>query len=607
MNSTGATRMLLVAALVGGGVAVLPPAVAQAGTVDATLVKTTWTGGSNSDWAHPSPDPSGITYNSVTGKLIISDGEVEETNLSYHVYEGTNLFVASLDGKLLETGANTLAYSNEPVGVGFRPALSADFPERLFVSDDDKDRVFEVNRGSDGRYGTSDDTQTSFSTKFMGTKDDAEDVAVDLELSRNGQLLIIDGYHKEVYVYGPGPNKKFDGLPSVGGDDTVSSFDVYAHGARDPEGIAYNPYRNTMFVLDDPSNQILEFGLDGKLQNIVKLPFTMKSGAGIALAPPSNGSGAPNAYIVDRGVDNDTNGDTFNDGRLYEVAIPGLTGDSSGTNTAPTVDAGPSLSVVQPNAASLDGTVSDSTPSGTLTQTWTKDSGPGTVTFTDASAVDTTATFSATGDYVLRLTASDGSLSASDTTAVTVTDGNGGGGALDIAVATGSDDAEERPAGKVLLGSGDLNLGQEDSALQTVGMRFTNVTIPAGATITKAYVQFQADEVKTAASSLTITAEVGDAPPTFTTASKSVSARLGRDTVASVPWSPVGWPTVGERKAAQQTADLSPVLQELVNNSTTWDSGDPVVLLVTGTGERAAESYNGGAAKAPVLHIEYTQ
>ncbi|MFP5370852.1 MAG: hypothetical protein ACLGI3_08905, partial [Actinomycetes bacterium] len=36
--------------------------------------------------------------------------------------------------------------------------------------------------------------------------------------------------------------------------------------------------------------------------------------------------GAPNAYIVDRGVDNDDDPGTFNDGRLHEVAIPGLTG-----------------------------------------------------------------------------------------------------------------------------------------------------------------------------------------------------------------------------------------------------------------------------------------
>jgi hypothetical protein len=48
----------------------------------------------------------------------------------------------------------------------------------------------------------------------------------------------------------------------------------------------------------------------------------MKKGAGMTFAPPSNGSGgAHNAYIVDRGVDN-FNQSSFNDGRMYEIAIP---------------------------------------------------------------------------------------------------------------------------------------------------------------------------------------------------------------------------------------------------------------------------------------------
>jgi hypothetical protein len=326
----------LVTVMVGAGAAVLPVSTAQAAVVQASLVRTTWTGGASTDWAHPSPDPSGITYNSRTGQLIISDGEVEETGPTYpnNVWRGTNLYIVSLRGELLGTGTNTMAYTPEPTGVGFRPALSADFPERLFVSDDDLDRVFEVDHGADGRYGTADDRQTSFSTLFTGNaQDDAEDVSPVLGVTRNSELLILDGVAQEVYVYSPGSNKRFDGLPAAGGDDTVRQFDLLATGARDPEGVAYNPYRNTIFVLDDPGNQILELDLQGRLQNNVTLPFTMGEGAGIVLAPASNGSGRQNAYIVDRGVDNDDNQNTFDDGRLYEIAIPGLTGSDGGTAT----------------------------------------------------------------------------------------------------------------------------------------------------------------------------------------------------------------------------------------------------------------------------------
>ena len=49
---------------------------------------------------------------------------------------------------------------------------------------------------------------------------------------------------------------------------------------------------------------------------------------------------------------------------------------------------------------------------GALTMAWTKASGPGVVTFGSPAAASTTATFSSAGDYVLRLTASDGVLQA---------------------------------------------------------------------------------------------------------------------------------------------------------------------------------------------------
>jgi len=54
------------------------------------------------------------------------------------------------------------------------------------------------------------------------------------------------------------------------------------------------------------------------------------------------------------------------------------------------------------------------------TVSWSKESGPGTVAFENASAAVTTATFSATGDYVLKLKAGKGDLSDSSILNVTV-------------------------------------------------------------------------------------------------------------------------------------------------------------------------------------------
>jgi hypothetical protein len=70
-------------------------------------------------------------------------------------------------------------------------------------------------------------------------------------------------------------------------------------------------------------------------------------------------------------------------------------------------------------AVNLDGAASDA-DGDALTAAWTVVSGPASVVFTNASAEDTTATFAATGTYVLRLTANDGELSSSDDLTVTV-------------------------------------------------------------------------------------------------------------------------------------------------------------------------------------------
>ena len=96
---------------------------------------------------------------------------------------------------------------------------------------------------------------------------------------------------------------------------------------------------------------------------------------------------------------------------------------NAAVNKAPTVNAGPDQTITLPATASLSGTASDDglpNPPATLTTTWSKVSGPGTVTFANASARATTATFSTSGSYVLRLTASDSALSATDDIAITV-------------------------------------------------------------------------------------------------------------------------------------------------------------------------------------------
>jgi hypothetical protein len=86
------------------------------------------------------------------------------------------------------------------------------------------------------------------------------------------------------------------------------------------------------------------------------------------------------------------------------------------------VDAGADASIQSGASATLDATVTDDGRPTPFTVAWSKVSGPGTVTFGNAATIDTTATFSDPGDYVLRLTANDGWVKTFDEVTVTVTD-----------------------------------------------------------------------------------------------------------------------------------------------------------------------------------------
>lgn len=178
-----------------------------------------------------------------------------------------------------------------------------------------------------------------------------------------------------------------------------------------------------------------------------------------------------------------------------------------------------------------------------------------------------------------------------------------GTGSFQGRVAASADDVEERVLdGHVSLGSSDLELVTDGTAVQTVGMRFTGVSVPHGASILSASLQFKVDEASTAATSLTLQAEAADNAAPFTNATHGVSGRAR--TTASVVWSPPGWPTVGAQGADQRSPNLAGVIQQVVDRPG-WVSGNSLVLVVTGSGKRVAKSFDGEAAGAPLLVIDY--
>jgi hypothetical protein len=205
------------------------------------------------------------------------------------------------------------------------------------------------------------------------------------------------------------------------------------------------------------------------------------------------------------------------------------------------------------------------------------------------------ATFSATWSYVLRLIASDGELLASDDVTVTVANGRSPI-VIETRVAAKTDDAEEQSSGSPDLTSGNIDLGTKPS-----GLRFS-LPVPHGAHIVRAYVQFAVDNPQTGTTALTIEGEASDSALTFGSSKYNIVNRPR--TVNYVPWTPAAWPTRRVAGAAQQTPDLSAILQELVDRPG-WARGQGAVLIVTGTGVRQAVSYDTKPATAPLLHVEY--
>ena len=215
------------------------------------------------------------------------------------------------------------------------------------------------------------------------------------------------------------------------------------------------------------------------------------------------------------------------------------------------------------------------------------------VTFGNAAATDTTAQFSLPGNYVLRLTATDGALAGTDDVSVMVVDP--AADVLEVSVVGGSNDAEESSWGAMDLTSADLDLGS-----RVVGLRFEGVQIDPGATIVDAYIQFTANETGTNSTLLTLTGEAIANSPIFTASSSDISSRS--TTSASVSWSVPTW-TAGQMGLNERTPNISAIVQELVSNPG-WSKGNALSIIVAGSGKRAAESWEGTGA-APKLHLTF--
>ncbi len=380
----------------------------------------------------PSPDPSGIAYIAPsafannTDRFLMVDGEVEEMA----IFDDANAFEFTNTGQLLQTynlqydpADQTEKFTWEPTGADFNPLNG-----HYFITDDDKRAIHEIDPGPDKFFHTADDIRTTLIVRQAPYQlgQDAEGIAFGMVNGTTPTLFMADGENNHVLVIAAGPDGRFGLNPNTNtNDDIVTNFDTESLGILDPEGIEYNPDNGHIYIIGNPVNKVAELTFVGSsdytgsvavVQLIDISAANPDKPAGLAFGPSSQNPGITNLYIVDRGVDNDSDPDE-NDGRIYEFTLP-IAG-----NQAPLIGAVPNQTISFPASATLAATVNDDglpNPPALVTTTWSKISGPGTVTFTNASAVNTTVSFSQVGVYVLRLTAFDGEYSAVKDVTITV-------------------------------------------------------------------------------------------------------------------------------------------------------------------------------------------
>jgi type IV pilus assembly protein PilY1 len=173
-------------------------------------------------------------------------------------------------------------------------------------------------------------------------------------------------------------------------------------------------------------------------------------------------------------------------------------------------------------------------------------------------------------------------------------------------VVSTQDDMEESASG--VLRDGTASANDLDLGTDFIGIRFQNVSIPAGVTIEKAYIEFVADgdSAVGSVSELEIVGEASD-DAGFLDVNDANNISDRPVTLASVKWNPHEF-THGETVV---TEDITSIVQEIIDRSG-WATGNAMLFRIGGinfpasaTGHRQVESSESGTGLGPVLRVHY--
>ena len=181
-------------------------------------------------------------------------------------------------------------------------------------------------------------------------------------------------------------------------------------------------------------------------------------------------------------------------------------------------------------------------------------------------------------------------------------------------IAAATDDMELRN-GSLDNGSSDLELGNDNGTRpNTVALRFTNITLNAGATVTDAYIQFTGDELSDlsadsapATTNFVLKGIAAANPATFSTTDATEIANFVR-TTATVNWTTVPSWGVDARTTNERTPNLAPLITEIIALGG-WASGNSIGFIVEASSvapisERTAYSFERAITTTPAFAPE---
>jgi hypothetical protein len=572
------------------------------------------------------PEPTGAGYGAANSSLYVTD---DDQNSVFVVRAGGDGGLGTSDDLVTEVSTATFG-SLDPEGTELDPDTG-----HLLISDGVGIEVYDVDPVN-GVFGDGNDAVTSFDAEVGGVRD-AEGIGFD---PQRHTYLVIDPLGGEIYEFTksgtlvrvidlsvaiPSSTELFAGVavaPTSNPSDSPTAMSYWVCDRQVDNNSNPNENDGKVYELSIPADDALPSVLVGAPAAGTTVEETVQV---TASAWDDQGVTQVQFFVDGTSIGTDTNGaDGWSASWNTRNGAKGTT-EGAHTVTATATDSGAQTSsdanVVTvantrqpvPSAPQVVTPASGSTVSGIVPVT-ASTSGPGIARvefFADGRSIGTDTVGAdgwsaswdtsgvANGSHTLAATATDtAGRTATGTSSVTVA--NPEILSLTIPIRTGADDAEQRSDGRILLRDGDLDLVVDKRSTQTVALRFAGVPIPARATIVSAHLQLRADSTSSGRARLTLRGQRADDAAALSGRRRDIAARPR--TGAAVTWTPLPWSVVGEAGSRQRSPDLSAIVQEIVDRPG-WASGNALVLVVTGSGKRAAESFEGGSP--PVLEISY--